>query len=70
MNYMQKNLQFETVEDGYNQLIDAVKARDMMGGAMYWNILNEDACEIARAVLAKGGDRKHISSILGEGTFY
>lgn len=68
MNYLERFNKFETVEEGYKQLKEAVTLRDQMAGAMFWNLMNEDCCEIARNIAIKGGDIKLISSILGEGT--
>lgn len=47
MNYLQKNLEFTTVEEGEKQLADAYAIRDKMGGALYYGILTEDCHEIA-----------------------
>lgn len=69
MNYMQKNLEFTTYEEGVAQLKDAVAIRDQMGGAMYWSILNEDCCEIANAIRAKYGRKEEIGQLLGEGNY-
>jgi hypothetical protein len=40
-----------------------------MGGALYWNILNEECCLIADRCAVLGGDKRKIGSILGEGNF-
>lgn len=70
MNYMQDKLQFETYEEGIENLKKAVEIRNKMGGAMYYNIMNDDCCEIANAIAAKFGGRKaEIGDILGEGNY-
>lgn len=69
MNYLHKNLQFATFEEGLEKLKDAVSIRDKMGGAMYWNILNDDCCEIANAIRQQYGRREEIGEILGEGNY-
>ena len=48
MNHLQKLLEFTTVEQGEINLKEAIKLRDQMGGALYWNILNDDCIEISR----------------------
>jgi hypothetical protein len=56
-------------EELISKLKDTAKLRNQMGGAMYWNILNDDCCEIANKCIAAGCDRQEIEKILGEGTF-
>lgn len=68
MNYLEKYADFTSKEEGIEKLKEAVKLRDQMGGAMYWNIMNEDCCEIADKLSRMGVDRDHISEILGKGT--
>jgi hypothetical protein len=46
MNFLHKNLEFTTVEEGEKQLADAEKIRDSMGGALYYSILTDDVEEI------------------------
>ena len=60
---------FQTVEEGMAALKKAVSLRDQMGGALYYNILNEDCCAIANKLTRLGADRAEIRTILGEGTF-
>lgn len=69
MNYLQDNLQFATPEEGIEQLTKAVAIRDQMGGAMYWNIMNDDCCEIATKAAQLGADRNQLKVILGDGNF-
>jgi len=47
MNFLQKHLEFDTVEEGEKKLADAIHLRDQMGGALYWNIMNDDCREIS-----------------------
>ena len=69
MNYLNKFAEFSTVEEGYEKLTKAVELRDEMGGVMYYNMMNDDCCEIANKISAmEGADKKKISEILGEGT--
>lgn len=48
MNYLQKNLEFTTVEEGEKQLAKAEHLRDSMVGALYYSILSDDCNEIRR----------------------
>lgn len=69
MNYLNNNLEFTTFEEGLEKLKDAVSIRDKMSGSLYWNILNEDCCEIANEIRKNHGRREEIGEILGEGNF-
>jgi len=51
------------------QLKKSVSTRNQMGGAMYWNILNDKCCEIANKCLLLGVDKNEIDSLLGEGNY-
>lgn len=48
MNYLHRFLVFDTVEQGEKNLDEAIKIRNSMGGAMYYNIVNDDCIEIYR----------------------
>jgi len=48
MNNLDKFAEFTTVEEGENKLKEAYILRDKMGGALYWNIVNDDCKEIAQ----------------------
>lgn len=50
MNYLDKYLEFDTVEDGEKKLTEAQALRDKMGGALYWNALNDDCQEIKNKI--------------------
>jgi hypothetical protein len=60
---------FNTVEEGLEKLKKSVKIRNQMGGAMYWNILNDECCEIGNRLLSMGGKYVEIGSLIGEGNF-
>lgn len=47
MNYLHKNLEFTTVEEGEKQLAEARSIRDTMGSQLYFGILSEDCYEIS-----------------------
>jgi len=57
---------FETLEEGIDKLKQAVSARNQMGGAMYFNMLNDDCCEIGNKLLSMGANKKEIGEIIGE----
>lgn len=65
-------LYFKTGDD-VDSLLEAlqktVATRNVMGGALYWNILNEQACEIANRLLALGVDADKIRTISGLATW-
>lgn len=44
-----------------------VGVRNTMGGAMYWNVCNDEACICASHALALGADRKELEVLLGAG---
>lgn len=67
MNYLSN--QFPTVEEGIKALKEAVAIRDRMGGAMFYNILNDDCCSIANKLVSMGANREEIGQILGKGTY-
>ena len=48
MNFLNKNLDFTTVEEGEKQLKDAFAIRDKMGGVLYYNALTDDCYEISQ----------------------
>jgi hypothetical protein len=56
-------------EEALEQLKKTVNTRDKMCGVMYWNILNDECCEIANRCLELGIDRNAIVSLLGEGNY-
>lgn len=55
------------LEDGMKKLKENIASRNKMGGAMYWNIINDDCSLIANKCLELGGDRTEINSLLKEG---
>lgn len=58
------NDKFDTIEEGIQKLKEGVALRNRMGGALYWNILNDDCMEIARKLRMMGADRGEIGNIL------
>lgn len=55
---------FETKEQGIEKLKNAVSLRNQMGGALYWNIINDDCVKIARQLLGIGVEKSEIKAIL------
>lgn len=52
-----------------NELKSKVKIRNQMSGALYYNMLNDECCQLANKCLSLGCNREQVSEILGHGTF-
>lgn len=63
MNFMDDS--FTTIEKGIEELKRAVDLRNSMGGAMYYNILNEDVLRIADKLIGMGAEKSQLESIMG-----
>jgi hypothetical protein len=61
------NTDFSTVEEGLIMLKWKVNTRDQMGGAMYWNILNDECCDLANKLVSMGCDRAKITEVYPDG---
>lgn len=59
-----KQHEFATAEEGLEKLKDAVRLRNQMGGALYWNIMNDDCHEMASRLLGMGVERDVLTGIL------
>lgn len=55
----------ETIEQGIARLRDVCASRDRMCGDLYFNVLNDDACELASQLSKRGADRDLLHDILG-----
>ena len=55
---------FETKEQGLEKLKETVSIRNQMGGALYWNIVNDDCLEIADKLFDMGVTSSEIREIL------
>lgn len=55
---------FETKEQGLKKLKETVSIRNQMGGALYWNIVNDDCLEIADKLFDMGVTSSEIREIL------
>ncbi len=69
MNYTKSLSPTETIEEGITRLKQVVQTRDAMGGAMYFNIMNDDACELANQLLQRGADGTQLADIVGKENF-
>jgi hypothetical protein len=70
MRTLDDALKLESLDELMAELKEHVSLRNQMGGALYWNIINDECCQIANKCQALGGDRQEISKILGPGTHY
>lgn len=59
----------ETKEELVERLREHVKLRDQMGGDLYWNMLNDECCQLASKAAEMGADRTELGRILGPGTY-
>lgn len=64
MNYLFDNNKFNTIEDGYNHLKDAIYTANLMGSELYKSELKSDCKEIAGHLTQIGGDENKINQIL------
>lgn len=62
MNF--KDYEFSTKEEGLEKLKDAVRLRNQMGGAMYWNMLNDDCLMMSEKLMGMGVPRADLVDIL------
>lgn len=54
---------YENVDDGIEKLREHVKLRNLMGGAMYWNITNDQCLCLADRLVKDGADKNLIAEI-------
>ncbi|MDD3230540.1 MAG: hypothetical protein PHE09_15175 [Oscillospiraceae bacterium] len=59
------DIDFKTPEEGIAKLKKAVSTRDSMGGALYWNVCEEDCLRLADKLTAAGADKQAIAAIGG-----
>lgn len=57
------DIDFKTPEEGIQKLKSAVNIRNQMGGAMYWQICEDDCLKLADKLSVSGVDKKLIASI-------
>lgn len=58
------DLTFETKEQGLEKLKDHVALRNSMGGALYWNMVNEECYLIAYKLLIRGVSQTELDQLL------
>ena len=64
MAFLEHLIDFTTVEEGEQNLQKALKLRDLMGGALYYNVINDDCIEIERKLIKiKEGYRRLLDEI-------
>lgn len=56
--------QFDTVEEGMKELKRGVTLRNQMGGALYWNIVNDDCIKLADKLVSMGADYDEVDKIM------
>ncbi len=61
------DIDFSEIDNGVKNLKSAVTIRDSMGGAMYWQICEDDCLRLADKLSAAGVDKQEIASIGGWG---
>jgi len=66
MAYM-LDIEFSTLDEGKEKLKRAIGIRNQMGGALYYNICNDDCAELANKLVVAGADRGEVSTIIGSG---
>ena len=59
-----KEHEFSTKEEGLEKLKDAVRLRNRMGGALYWNIMNDDCLMMAEQLMGMGVPKADLVDIL------
>jgi len=70
MNYTQDLKEEESIEQGIERLKKTIEIRDNMGGSMYFNIMNDDCCQLASQLVRRGADRKQIHDLIGTQNAY
>lgn len=55
---------FETKEQGLEKLKETVAIRNQMGGALYWNIVNDKCLKIANKLSYMGVSNAELREIL------
>lgn len=58
------DIKFGSVEEGIEKLKKGISVRDQMGGALYWNVCNDDCLKLAEALKNNGASVALIENIL------
>lgn len=61
------DIDFNTPEEGITKLKKAVETRNQMGGALYFNVCEEDCLRLADKLTTAGVDKQTIAKIGGWG---
>lgn len=59
------DVEFTTIEEGIEKLKKAVSTRNQMGGALYFNVCEEDCLKIADKLSSMGASKLSIATIGG-----
>ncbi|MDD2564083.1 MAG: hypothetical protein PHU27_07710 [Salinivirgaceae bacterium] len=62
---MPKEITYTTVEEGIKKLRERVNIRDQMGGALYWNVFNDECMCLGDRLIDDGADGNLIAEIGG-----
>jgi len=54
-----------TLEEGIEKFKGAINIRNKMGGALYYNIIDDECLQLADKLVDEGADRKMIAEIGG-----
>lgn len=60
------HLDFETTEQGLELLKRTLATRNSIGGALYYNIVNDMCANIANKLFTLSADLNHIESIIAQ----
>lgn len=55
------DIEYTTIEEGMEKLKKNIETRNQMGGALYWNICNDDCIKLARSLINAGVDMKEVA---------
>lgn len=64
MTHLKMLAQFTTIEQGKENLKQAVEIRDRVGGQLHWALLNADVCEIARKLKKMKAPAREVNAIV------
>lgn len=58
-------MDYVNIEEGLEELKRGIDVRNKMGGALYWNVLNDECLKLADKLVSDGADRNKIAEIGG-----
>lgn len=62
---MSLGVDYTTLEEGMEKLRGAVATRNQMGGALYWQICEDECLKLADKLSSEGADKNKIAEIGG-----